>query len=348
MNSQRYDGVYVGMDVHRMSTTFCIFDPRADKERQYRTTKCETSAAAYQRVLQPFAGRCRVTYEVGTQAQWVAKVVRPLASEVQTANPSRMPWLFRDGRKNDRLDARKLATLLYLDQVPQVHLPSEDVSSWRALIQHRRTVIQRRTRAKNQIHAILRSFALRCPHKSVWTRVGMAWLNRQVFDEARQLMTVNLLADLASIARRLKTVEQKLDQIAQRHPGVALLRTIPGVGPRSAEAIVAYTDELSRFRNRKQFASYFGMTPTEDSSGQVVRRGRISKRGPSVVRWVLIEATRMAIRYCPSLRAWFERVCRDRKDRRKKAVVATGRKILSICFGMLKTGEVYDARRVTA
>ena len=111
--------VYVGMDVHQTSTVFCIFDPSAEKGRQYRTLTRPTTIEAYQEVLRPHNARCQVAFEVGTQAQWVAKIVRPLASEVQVANPSRMPWLFRDGRKNDRLDARKLATLLYLNQLPR-------------------------------------------------------------------------------------------------------------------------------------------------------------------------------------------------------------------------------------
>ena len=127
---------------------------------------------------------------------------------------------------------------------------------------------------------------------------------------------------------------------------MALLRTIPGIGPRSAEALVAYTDDVKRFSNRKQFGSYFGLTPSEDSSGERVRRGRISKRGPSVVRWVLVEAARCAIRCCPAFRDFAERVARGRKDRRKKAVVATARKLTAIAFGMLRSGEVFDITRL--
>ncbi len=121
---------------------------------------------------------------------------------------------------------------------------------------------------------------------------------------------------------------------------------MPGIGPRSAEALVAYSDDVKRFSNRKQFGSYFGLTPTEDSSGQRVRRGQISKRGPSVVRWVLVEAARCAIRCCPAFRDFAERVARGRKDRRKKAVVATARKLAVIAFGMLRTGEVFDIARL--
>ena len=110
--------VYVGMDVHSKTTTFCLYDPGAEPSRQYRYMTRPTTAKEIEAVLEPLGGDCRIAYEVGTQAQWVADIVRPLALDVQVANPSRIPWLFRSGKKNDRADAKKLATLLYLDQLP--------------------------------------------------------------------------------------------------------------------------------------------------------------------------------------------------------------------------------------
>jgi transposase len=336
--------VYIGMDVHQKSSTLCVLNPKVPGQGRHRTMRCDTTAKDLERVLKEYAGRCKIVFEVGTQAQWIASIVRPFAIEVQVANGSRMPWLFRDGRKNDRVDAKKLATLLYLDEVPQVHLPSADVSAWRGLINYRRSLVKERGRVRSRIRAVLRSFGRCCPHRSCWTRVGMAWLRSQTFDSARNWMMRQLLKQDESVGEQIREVEGELDRIAEQHPGVALLRTIPGIGPRTAEAIIAFTDELDRFKNRKQYGCYFGMTPKEDSSGQVVRRGRISKHGPSVVRWVLIEAVRSSIRHSEEIRAWFENVCQGRKDRRKKAVVATGRKVLSICFGMLKTGEEFNSQ----
>jgi hypothetical protein len=127
--------IYIGMDVHQSSTTFCLYDPSQDGRGRFRTLTRPTTAEAIVGVLVPLNKRCRVAFEIGTQAQWVAQIVRPLAADVQVANASRMPWLFRDGRKNDTLDARKLATLLHLGELPQVHLPAADVSAWRALIE---------------------------------------------------------------------------------------------------------------------------------------------------------------------------------------------------------------------
>jgi transposase len=271
-----------------------------------------------------------------------------LAAEVQVANPSRIPWLFRDSKKNDRLDARKLATLLYMNQLPQVHLPSADVSTWRALINHRRSQVKRRTMMKNQVRAFLRTFMLKCPHRSLWTRPGRTWLSSLAFDPARQAMLRTLTQGIDFINAQLGQIEVQLDAIAATQPAVALLRTIPGIGARTAEAIAAFTDRVGRFGNRKQFASYFGMTPTQEASGRIDRHGHISKRGPSVVRWVLVEATHQVVKRCPALAAFFDRVRRERKDRYKRAVVATGRKLLTIAFAMLRDGTPFDSTKVAA
>lgn len=336
--------INVGMDVHADKTVFHLFDPKA--QRPHRSITAATTAEALGAVLRPLKGQCRVAFEVGTQAQWIASVVRPLAAEVQVANPSRIPWLFREGKKNDRLDARKLATLLYLQQLPTVHLPPADVSAWRALINHRRSLIKRRTMIKNQIRALLRSFNYRCPHRSCWTRIGRVWLRSLTFDAARTVVLTGLLAELDFVEGRRVRVEQQLEAIAAGQPAVALLRTIPGVGPRTAEAVVAFADDIRRFPDRKRFGSYFGMTPTQDASGRIDRHGHISKRGPSVVRWVLIEAVHRIVQHCPALRVYFERVARGRKDRYKKALVATGRKVLVIAFAMLRERKAFDPQRV--
>ena len=82
----------------------------------------------------------------------------------------------------------------------------------------------------------------------------------------------------------------RLDARLSKHPGGHLLMTMPGVGPRTAETVLAYTDEVERFASGKQYCSYFGMTPKLDESGSFRRLGHISKQGPSVVRWLIVES----------------------------------------------------------
>lgn len=340
--------LYVGMDVHLLSTTICIFDPASVDRRQYRTVKVPTTAEAIRGVLEPLKGDCKIAFEIGPQAQAIMGIVKALAADVLVANPARIPWLFRDGRKNDKIDARKLATLLYLKQLPTVHLPKADIAAWRALINHRRTVVKRRTKVKNQIRAILRAYLYQCPHKSCWTRAGRTWLSSLAFDELRQFMVESLTAELDGLDEKLNNIHCQLDRIAKLHSDVALLQTIPGIGPRTAEAIVAFTDGVDRFDNCKQFSSNFGIVPTLDSSAGRDRYGSISRRGPSVVRWLIVEAAHVVIRRNPEMRAYFERIHRGKKDRYKKAIVATAHKLLVIAYAMMRDQTKFSPHRVSA
>ncbi len=122
--------------------------------------------------------------------------------------------------------------------------------------------------------------------------------------------------------------------------------SIPGVGPRTSEAVLAYTDNIERFGNYKQYCSYFGLTPKLDESGSLRRLGHISKQGPSVVRWVLCESSWTAIRKSKGLRAFYERVMGEQKGRKKIAIVAVARKLLSIMRAMLLSGELFNEELV--
>lgn len=339
---------YVGMDIHRRTTTFCFYRPNACLERRYRTLTCATTAEAYRAALRPLGRNCRVAFEVMTGAQWVAAVVRPWAKEVVVVNASRMPWLFRDKTKTDRRDARKLAIALAMGQAPAVYLPPPEVSSWRGLIHYRRGLVSRRTAVKNGVRAIVRSGPWRCPHRSPFSRAGRLWLAELPLDRPTRLRLDGLLQDLRLQEDRLAAVQEELDRLAKGCPEVSLLQSIPGVGPRTAEAIVAFGWQVERFANRKHFASYFGMTPRQDQSGLLDRRGRIHKGGPSVVRWLVVEAAWQALRHNSALRRFFERVHRGRRDRFKKALVALGRKLLAICFAMLRDRRPWDASRLEA
>jgi len=130
--------------------------------------------------------------------------------------------------------------------------------------------------------------------------------------------------------------------------------SIPGVGPRTAEAVLAYTDDIKRFGRGKQYCAYgfdklttgFGLTPRLDESGLVRRLGHISKQGPSVVRWLVVEAAWRAIKKSPALRQFHERVMSGQKGRKKIATVAVARKLLSIIRSMQMTGELFNEELV--
>ena len=123
---------------------------------------------------------------------------------------------------------------------------------------------------------------------------------------------------------------------------VQLLQTIPGVGPRLAEAVVAYIDDPKRFKNGKQVGSYFGLTPRQFQSGSMDRSGGISGMGNALVRTLLVEVSWLGLRHNPWMRAIYERVMRGTKSRKKIAIVAVARRLLVVCWAMLRDNRRWN------
>ena len=123
--------------------------------------------------------------------------------------------------------------------------------------------------------------------------------------------------------------------MAQASGAVQLLETVPGVGPRTAEAIVAHLHEPGRFDSGKQVSAYVGLVPRQYQSGESDRRGRITRRGPALLRKLLVECAWVMLRYNPWARAVYQRLSRG-KARKKQAIVALARKLLVRCGAMLR------------
>jgi transposase len=143
-------------------------------------------------------------------------------------------------------------------------------------------------------------------------------------------------------------VEKKLDELAKADDRVELLQSIPGVGPRLAEMVVAMIDDPHRFKSARQVGAYAGLTPKRYQSGQSDRHGRISRAGCGRLRKVLVQVAWGMLRHNPHGKAVFERLCKGQKTRRKQAAVALARRILVWCWAMLRDGRKWDPARARA
>ena len=260
------------------------------------------------------------------------------------AHPGRLRLIFRSRDKNDRKDAERLAKLLYLGEAPAVHVPSLDVRTWRELINCRGQVIAKRTRAKNALRALLRGAGLVPPrHPDLWTKAGLAWLRRLALPTAPpQLRRDLLLEEVEALHRQVRRIEQQLGHRARQLPAVARLRSIPGVGIRTAEAVAAFVDDPDRFRSAKAVGRYLGLVPCQDQSGDRNRLGHITREGAPVVRQLLAEAAWQARRRSPTVRAYFERVQRGDPQRQKVALVATAHYLVRVMWALLKRGASWE------
>jgi transposase len=223
------------------------------------------------------------------------------------------------------------------------------------IICHRRKLLSEAVTAKNRIRALFRSQGIsKAGNKGKWWNVRNRLWMRQFcvggFDAENlwRMQLSNLLDELEVIEKQIASVTEHLDGYLDKQAGGKLLMSIRGVGPRTAEAVLAYTDNIGRFEGGKKYCGYFGVTPKLDESGNSRRLGHISKKGPSVVRWVLVESSWKVIRYSPAFRAFYERVRGGQKGRKKIAIVAVARKLLSIMRAMQTTGEMFNEGLVSS
>jgi transposase len=330
----------VGIDVHQRFCNVCILDGRGNRIKEARVKTPELVA-----FLAEQPGPRQICYEASLGYGVLHDRLMPIARRVLVAHPGQLRLIFRSKRKNDRVDARKLALLLHLDEVPTVYVPSVGYRSWRKLIETRQRRLADRTRTKNRLRSLLRGHGIVAPRRqALWTRKGLAWLRQVGLPTPDAVLDRDLLFDdLERQQASLRRVERRLNQIAAAHPGVYLLRTIPGVGPRTAEAVMAYIANPHRFHRSRQVGSYFGLVPCQDQSADRNRLGHITRQGPATVRRLLVEAAWQAIRREARVRAYFERMQRGDGGRKKIALVATAHYLVRCMHAMLRTGEVWRA-----
>ncbi len=339
---------YIGFDIDSKKVSVCVIE--SGKKDVYATIGPDIGAMKHFLLSQRQDGvRINLAYEVSGYSGYIHDQLCESVDRIAVANPTKTTWIFRTTKKTDRIDARKLAVLLSIGELPTVHVPNKEVRQWRQTILHRRTIVKDVCRVKNRIRAVLKSAGyFKAGHKGGWwNRVNVMWMRQMsTGSELWQMQFGQLMDEYEFLNKQLLKVTDHLDGYLTTKPGAVLLMSIPGIGSRTAEAVLAYTDGVERFGGSREYCSYFGVVPKLDQSGDSRRVGHITKHGPSVVRWLLCEAAWKSIRKSAALKSFYERVMNGDVKRKKIAIVAVCRKLLSIMRAMLTTGELFNEELV--
>jgi transposase len=332
----------LALDLGKYKSVACAYDgdPAAARFQSLTTGRTELV-----RLLRQYPGAA-VVIEACALAGWVHDLCAELGLSCKVANTAAEAWKFKHTkRKTDRDDALRLAQLYALGQLPTVVVPPQQTRQWRALIAYRQTLVGRRVAIQNQIRSFLVGQGLPAPRGAkAWTELGLDGIGRHAkpladcaADALWRGLLLLALTELRQVRELLDQAEQRLDQLAGADQGVQTLQTIPGVGPRTAETVVAYLGDPQRFDSGKQVSAYGGLVPRQYQSGETDRRGRITRRGPALLRKLLVECAWVMLRYNPWARAVYRRLCHG-KARKKQAIVALARKLLVRCWAMLRDG----------
>jgi transposase len=354
----------LGLDLGKFKSVCCVMDA-ATGAHGFETIA--TTPAAVRELLVKHAsdaaaanggGSVLLVVEACDAAGWVHDVGCAIqgvtVTVVHTQGDERWRWR-KVKRKTDRDDALKLARLARLGELPQppVHVPTPERRQWRRLVLHRRSVVTRRTASRNGIRSIYSQQGLPLARgNKQWTKAGVAQLKADARALDQECAVLDLwrgrlhaeLALMESVDAQLKILDRRLDALAADEPRVALLQTVKGVGPRVAEAVVLHIgDDPRRFKSGEQLAGYAGLVPKPLESGQTTRLGHITRRGPALLRSLLVESAWMVWRHNDWAKAFVEKVARGGRGRRKLAIVALARKLLILLWGMLKTNQPFRA-----
>jgi transposase len=312
----------LALDIGKYNTVFCDYVCESG-EHEFGRVKT-TPQAIHDLIVskQPE----KIVMEVCSIAGWIVDIARVLGKETEVANTSHDAWRWKNvKKKTDKEDALKLAKLSAMNQIPTVHMPVKKVREHRSLIKYRQRLVKNKTSIQNSIRAIFsaQGIAVVPKGKSAWTKEGLAWFRSYAkplgkIKDIEQLWRGRLYTELQTfeaISKALKKVENKLDKLGSADSRIVRLQTIPGVGPRLSETVVAFLDDPKRFRNSKHVGSYAGLTPKQYQSGQMERQGGISGQGNRLLRNLLIEISWSSVRHNRWARDTYKKLLRGSKSR---------------------------------
>lgn len=235
--------------------------------------------------------------------------------------------------------AQLILQLLLEDRFPQIWVPSWENRDLRQLLWHRHRMVQARTRIMNQLQAVALNEGLRCKRR-LWRERGRQQLESFRLAPWASRRRRDLLELLDRLNPTIAELGQAIEQEVEKCPEAQRLMTHPGVGPLTALAFVLIIGEANRFQCGKQVASYLGLVPLEDSSGNRRRLGHITKQGSSMLRFLLVEAAQVTARSLPQWRSKYLHLMMRRG--RKTAKVAMARRLAVRLYWMMRQQGDYQ------
>lgn len=319
----------IGLDIHKRETQACVMDAKGKILEQMRFP---TREAAMRAALKKYP-RSETVIEATCVYRPVAKWLVDQGHEVHLANTLRIE---KPKVKTDKKDAKHLASLHRADLLPEAWLPTPEIQRLRDITRQRHFLGQESANLKGKIkHHLIKHGHFVEPNPVV-NEAGKVWLRKLEIPEITSCLQL-----LDRVDEEKRRFEKVLDLEASNNEDAKLLMTIPGVSSFSALLIVAEVGDFRRFDHKDQLASLAGLALKQNQSGDKDARGRITRQGRPLLRWILVQAVRNHLAACPdsALATRYRRLAKRRGD--KKAAIATARVLITIMYAMISQGEVF-------
>ncbi len=328
----------IGCDYHPSFQQIAFVDTDTGKFQERRLEHPEEAEKFY-RELAVQAKKVRVGMEASGLGRWFERLLAELKIELWIGDASEIARKRERKQKTDRQDAQHILKLMLKDDFPQIWVPSGENRDLRQLLWHRHRMVQARTRIMNQLQAVALNEGVRAK-KKLWREKGREQLESFRLAPWASRRRHDLLELLDRLNPTIATLSQAIEQEVEKCPEAKRLQTHPGVGPLTALAFVLIIGKPDRFECGKQIASYLGLVPLEDSSGNRRRLGHITKQGNSLLRFLLVEAAQVTARSLPEWRSKYVHITMRRG--RKIAKVAMARKLAVRLYWMMRKEWDYE------
>lgn len=333
---------FVGVDLHKHSISLCVMiqDSQGRRVLDRKRMHCQETEkiAEYFQALAPF----QVVVEATACYEWFFQLLEPMADRLVLAHPKRLRVIAESAKKTDKLDAQTLAEFLALDMIPEAWRPTPRVRQHRTLVRLRRRTSKRITAVKNSVRWVLAAY--NADIKSPFSHHGRKYLSQAPLSEAERFQVELLLEELDQFTDRLKRINRKLAEFAEQAPARerearAVLSSIPGVGPVTIDVVLSELGDPRRFRSARKATAFAGLAPgIRESAGRAKQLG-ITKEGPALLRWALVQVSWRVINQTTRWRTIYERL--KKRCGAKKAIVAVARRLWCVMIAILRSGQAY-------
>ena len=327
----------IGCDYHPGFQQIALVDSETGELSERRLIHREEAERFYGE-LKRQSLKVRVGMEASGHSRWFKRLLRDLEFELWIGDAAEIRTKRVRKQKTDRQDAQLLLRLMMEERFPQVWVPDAANRDLRQLLWHRHRLVQMRTRVMNQLHVVALNEGLR-RKKALWRPAGRKELESIALAPWASRRRQDLLDLLDQLTPKIQELTRALEEEVEKRPVARRLRTHPGVGPLTALAFELVIGTPERFHCGKQIASYVGLVPSEESSGDRRRLGHISKQGSALLRFLLVEAAQVTVRSQPEWRSKFFHLAMRRG--RKIAKVTTARKLAVHLYWMWRQGLDY-------
>lgn len=347
-STKNYQGMklFIGIDVHKRTYSIAaicegvfvkVWSMEADPQNCVKKIKDYFKGAIISSV-----------YEAGFSGYILHRLLKSAGIDNIVINPASVQQAANNRVKTDKLDAKKMATQLSLGLLKGIDIPSQKRELAREITRLRSQLVDHRVCIVLQIKSKLMYYGLMSANDNRKFSDKYVKELEQLDVETEIKFSLRVLIDQwRYCSKQIKDVEKEISKQEQKEREVSrIYRSVPGVGMITARVLANELGDLrTRFKNEGELFSYTGLTPSEYSSGDNIRKGKISRCGPARIRWILVEAAWMCIRTDKSLKEAYERI----KQRRggKKAIVAIARKLIGRIRSCFIKDSIYIIQPIT-